>query len=118
VPHEQLSTDVVLQLGNQSDYSLYSAELTENATVENFCGKISNDVEKTQSGQGQLLSSTGTAQPVFLKVAGVDRDATPNPTGTLRARQIRITPEGALLCKWSLTLIDTADPQIADSCTP
>ena len=118
VPQEQLSTDVVLKLGNRSDYSLYSAEVTENATVETFCAKISNDLEKTQSGQGRLLSSTGTAQPIFLKVAGVDRDASPNPTGTLRARQIRITPEGTLLCKWSLTLTDTADPQIVDSCTP
>lgn len=118
VPQEQISTDVVLKFGNQSDFSQYSAELTENSTVETFCARVSNDRESTQSGQGGLTSSTGTAPPVFLKVADVDREASPAPTGQLRARQIRVTPQGSMLCKWSFTLTDTADPQIADSCTP
>ena len=118
VAQEKISTDVVLKFGNRSDFSQYSAQLTENSTVETFCGRVSNDRENTQTGQGGLISSTGTAAPAFLKVADVDREASPDPTGELRARQVVVTPEGAMLCKWSLTLTDTADPQIADSCTP
>lgn len=118
VPHEQFSTDVVLKFGNRSDFSQYSAELTENATVETFCGQITHNLGSESRGQGGLTSSTGTVPPGFLKVADVDRDASPAPTGQLRARQIHVTPQGSMLCKWSLTLTDTADPQIADSCTP
>ncbi len=116
VPQEQFSTDVVLKLGNQSDFSQYSAELTENATVETFCGQITHNLGSESSGQGGLTSSTGTVPPVFLKVADVDREASPAPTGQLRARQIHVTPQGSMLCKWSLTLTDTADPQIANTC--
>ena len=118
VRQEQFSTDVVLKLGNQSDFSQYSAELTDNATVETFCGQITHNLGSESSGQGGLTSSTGTVPPVFLKFADVDREASPAPTGQLRARQIHVTPQGSMLCKWSLTLTDTADPQIADSCTP
>ena len=118
VAQEQLSTGVVLKFGNQSGFSQYSVELTENSTVDTFCGQITNNRDSDSTAQGGLVDVYGVASAVFAKFAEVDLTASPNPTGTMRARQIRVTPEGAMLCKWSFTLTNAADPTITDNCTP
>ena len=104
----------VLKFGNQSGYRNYGAELFDGAEIHSFCADISNDPGSRHDGQGVLTSAEPSGDSVFLKVK-VDRGAN---TGTLRARQLHITSDGAQLCKWSFTLVDLTDPQIADSCTP
>ncbi len=120
-PTEQHFSNVTLKFGSQQAFTGYTVEITGGNTINVLCANLSNDPNSTTKGQGTLFNPSYEANPLALQVFLKAEVFPPNlsgHSGKLRARQIVGNTTEAQLCKWSFVRVDTADPQIADACTP